>query len=115
MRGFMGLVNQTTFCLSSETRKLMEKLKDTLKSTKQWEWSTANERTFESLKEHLVKDCEKGIKRLTSHSESPLALISDWSKAGSGFSLYEITCDHPKDWNVKENPIDIIWRVSCSE
>ena len=36
MRGFMGLVNQSTFCLSTATRKLMEKLKGTLKSTKQW-------------------------------------------------------------------------------
>ena len=34
MRGFMGLMNQSTFCLSPETRKLMEALKDTLKSTK---------------------------------------------------------------------------------
>ena len=34
MRGFMGLVNQSTFCLSTETRKMMEKLKGTLKSTK---------------------------------------------------------------------------------
>ena len=37
MRGFMGLVNQSTFCLSGKTRKLLEELKDTLKSTRQWE------------------------------------------------------------------------------
>merc|ERR1712055_141562 len=29
MRGFMGLVNQSTFCLSGKTRRLMEDLKDT--------------------------------------------------------------------------------------
>ena len=50
MRGFMGLVNQSTFCLSPDTRKLMEKLKDTLKSTKLWEWSESNQKTFEALK-----------------------------------------------------------------
>ena len=79
----MGLVNQSTFCLSPETRKLMEKLKDTLKSTKQWEWSKSNQVTFETLKSNLVKDCEKGIKRLTSHGDTPLVIISDYCKYGS--------------------------------
>ena len=37
MRGFMGLVNQSTFCLSTTSRKLMEELKGTLKSTRKWE------------------------------------------------------------------------------
>ena len=80
----MGLVNQSCYCLSPQTRKLMEDLKDTLKSTKQWEWSKINQKTLESLKENLAKDCEKGIK----------GLISDWSKAGSGFTLFEVTCKH---------------------
>ena len=53
MRGFMGLVNQTTFCLSSETRKLMEGLKDTLKSTKQWAWIDENEVIFIELKKNI--------------------------------------------------------------
>ena len=79
MRGFMGLVNQSTFCLSPQTRKLMEDLKDTLKSTKQWDWNQSNQTTFEKLKENQVKDCKKGIKRLTSHSDTPLVIISDWS------------------------------------
>ena len=94
MRGFMGLVNQSTFCLSGKSRKLMESLKDTLKSTRQWEWSQDNKEAFISLKKSIVIDCEKGIKRLTSHSETPLVIISDWSKQGSGFTLYEVTCDH---------------------
>ena len=50
IRGFMGLINQTTFCLSSETRKLMEELKDTLKSTRQWDWTQPNQDTFDRLK-----------------------------------------------------------------
>ena len=56
MRGFMGLVNQSTFCLSTATRKLMEKLKGTLKSTRQWEWTRKNQETFESLKLNIVID-----------------------------------------------------------
>ena len=64
MRGFMGLVNQTTFCLSSETRKLIESLKDTLKSTRHWAWSDENEAVFEELKKHIVTDCGKGINYL---------------------------------------------------
>ena len=105
MRGFMGLVNQSTFCLSTETRKMMEKLKGTLKSTRQWEWNKSNQDTFDALKKNIVKDCEKGIKRLTTHGETPLVIISDWSKSGSGFTLYEVTCEHPKKWKVRENDI----------
>ena len=50
MRGFMGLVNQSTFCLSSKSRKLMEELKGTLKSTRAWVWTDKNAITFEKLK-----------------------------------------------------------------
>ena len=55
-----------------------------------------------------MKDCEKGIKRLISHSDTPLVIISDWSKAGSGFTLYEVTCDHPKDWDIENNDVEIL-------
>ena len=44
------------------------------------EWKTQNQEDFEQLKKQLVIDCEKGIKCLTSHGETPLALISDWRK-----------------------------------
>ena len=74
----------------------MEELKGTLKSTRQWEWTRVNQETFESLKKNIVIDCEKGIKRLTSHGETPLVVISDWSKSGSGFTLYVVTCEHPR-------------------
>ena len=60
MRGFIGLVNQSIFCLSTGTRKMMEKLKGTLKSTRQWEWNKSNQATFNTLKKSIVKDCEKG-------------------------------------------------------
>ena len=78
MRGFMGLVNQSTFCLSQKSRNLMEELKGTLKSTRAWAWTTENEKSFEKLKKSVVIDCEKGIKRLTSHGDTPLVIISDW-------------------------------------
>ena len=74
----------------------MEELKGTLKSTKAWAWTAQNEESFEKLKKSVVIDCEKGIKRLTSHGDTPLVIISDWSKSGSGFTLYEVTCEHPK-------------------
>ena len=51
-----------------------------------------------------MKDCKKGIYRLTSHRDSQLALISDWSKNGSGFTLYEITCKCPEKWNPDKEP-----------
>ena len=85
----------------------MENLKDTLKSTRQWAWSDDNEDTFINLKKHIVRDCAKGIKRLTSHNDTPLAIISDWSKHGSGFTLYEVTCDHPTNWKASEDNVKV--------
>ena len=108
----MGLVNQATFCLSGKTRKLMKILKDTLKSTRQWEWSDENKETFKALKILIVAECENGIKRLTSHSETHLVIISDWSKRGSGFTLYEVTCDCAKNWDT-ENEEGIIKILCC--
>ena len=94
----------------------MEKLKGTLKSTKQWKLSKSNQETFEKLKENIVVDCEKEIKCLTLHGDTPLVVISDWSKSGSGFTLYEVNCEHPKTWDVQKNDIQILccpdqWRL----
>ena len=102
MRGFLGLVNQATFCIGPETRKIMENLKDRMKSKVVWSWTEQNQQDFNKLKELLVIDCAKGIYRLTSSTETNLALISDWSKHGSGYTLYEVTCKHPKDWKRKD-------------
>ena len=104
MRGFLGLVNQATFCLGKDTRNAMEKLKDKMKSKISWSWTEANQKDFNEFKQLLVKDCEKGIYRLTSNRDSQLALISDWSKNGSGFTLYEITCKCPEKWNPDKEP-----------
>ena len=104
MRGFLGLVNQTTFCLGPETRKAMENLKDKMKSKNAWSWSEQNQKDFVELKKLLVKDCAKGVYRLTSSRDSNLALISDWSKNGSGFTLYEVNCKHAAKWNNEDNP-----------
>ena len=75
---------------------------------------------FELLRENLVKDFQKGIKRLTSHGDTPLVIISDWSKAGSGFTLYEVTCEYPNSWNVRELDIKTLccpekWRLIMAE
>ena len=64
----------------------------------------------------MVIDCEKGIKRLTSHGDTPLVLMSDWSKAGSGFTLYEVTCEHPKTWDIRNDDVKTLccpdkWRL----
>merc|ERR1712237_22440 len=72
--------------------------------------------SFEKLKKSVVIDCEKGIKRLTSHADTPLVIISDWSKSGSGFTLYVVTCEHPKSWDVLKSDVKTLccpenWRM----
>ena len=109
MRGFLGLINQATFCLGPETRKAMENLKDKMKSKNAWSWTEQNQNDFNELKKLLVKDCSKGIYRLTSSRESHLALISDWSKNWSGYTLYEVTCKHPPEWDNTGDP-----KILCS-
>ena len=59
-------------------------------------------------------DCEKGIKTLTSHGGTPLVLISDWSKFESGFTLYEVTYQHPKKWDLK-NESYAVKTLCCPE
>ena len=44
MRGFMGLLNQSTFCLSKRSRELMENLKDRLKTTETRKWTGADQK-----------------------------------------------------------------------
>lgn len=114
MRGFMWLVNQSTFCVSPETRKTMEKLKDNLKSTKTWKSDKNDQNNLDAMKKQLVKDCEKGIKRLSSHGETPLVLISDWSNAGSGFTFYEVTCKHPENWDISIEAF-VVKTLCCPE
>ena len=104
MRGFLGLVNQATFCLGPETRRAMENLKDKMKSKNAWSWTEQNQKDFTELKQLMVKDCAKGVYRLTSSRDSHLALISDWSKNGSGFTLYEVNCKHPTKWSNENDP-----------
>merc|ERR1712030_215198 len=91
MRGFLGLVNQATFCLGPETRQAMERLKDKMKTRIVWSWSEANQKDFTELKKLLVKDSAKGIYRLTSSRETSLALISDWSKNAKLVSLLDVS------------------------
>ena len=65
MRGFLGLVNQATFCLGKETRNAMEKLKDKMKSKIPWSWNETNQKDFNNFKQLLVKDLKK------EYSDSP--------------------------------------------
>ena len=77
----------------------MEKLKDRIKSKIKYNWTEDNQKDFNELKQLLVKHCEKGVYRLTSQTDSPLLLISYWSKAESGFTLNEVTCEDPQKWD----------------
>ena len=76
----------------------MGKIRDRLKSTIKWDWNPENTKDFNLLKTLIKSDALRGIKRLTSSSETPLVNVSDWSKKGSGFCLYEVTCKCPINW-----------------
>ena len=87
IHGFIGLVNQSTFCLSKDTRDTMEKLRKRLKTSIAWRWTEEDTENFNKLKQQVRTDAEKGIKRLSRKEGASLVLISDWSKARSGFCL----------------------------
>ena len=40
----------------------------------------------------MAKDAGNGVQRLMQNTEKPLVKVSDWSKQGSGFYLYQVTC-----------------------
>ena len=52
MRGFLGLINQATFCLGKETKNMMEKLKLKMKSKISWHWDETNQKDFSELKNY---------------------------------------------------------------
>ena len=97
-------------------RKLFDEddeLKDQLKSTEAWKWTTSNQATFDELKKQLVKDWNNGVKCLTNQFNSQLALISDWSKEGIGFTLYEVLCGCTEGW--KPDDVNYRFKTQCCQ
>ena len=46
----------------------------------------------------MAIDAEKGVQGLLNDTNKTLVIVSDWSKQGSGFCLYQVTCDCTTKW-----------------
>lgn len=97
----------TEYKLPTQLREIRGKLRERLKTSVAWNWTPEDMENFNKLKTQVCTDTEKGIKRLFVKSGASLILISDWSKAGSGFCLYEVCCDCAIKWPNGDTDKDI--------
>ena len=63
-----------------------------------------------------VEECKAGVKRLIKEDSirpNGLVLVSDWSRQGTGYIVYQVLCDHVKP-NQKLEKINCcreLWRI----
>ena len=97
MRGFVGFLNQSAFMQKEKTRDIMASLRHRLKSTITWDWTDDDEKNYRKIKLAAVEECKEGVKRLIledRNSPNAMVLVSDWSRQGTGYIVYQVLCDH---------------------
>ena len=93
MRGWMGLLNSLsnhTNELATLMQPLMHHICVAKKEKKPLNWTPDDERNFKECKQRVIEIMRNKIDIFT--LGMPLALITDWSEAGSGFILKQKTC-----------------------
>ena len=65
-------------------------------------------------KQMAVEECKAGVKRLIREDSirpNGLILVSDWSRQGTGYIVYQVLCDHVKPKLEKINCCRELWRI----
>ena len=88
IRSWFGLVNQTSYAFSAADTMLP--FRELLKPDNKFEWTTELDRAFQTSKEKIIAEIEKGVKIFD--KAKPTCLATDWSKTGVGFWLFQKHC-----------------------
>ena len=88
IRVWFGMVAQVAYTFSE--LPVMEPFHHLLSTKTPFTWSAELEQAFQSSKEVIVKECEKGVRNFD--STPPTCLVTDWSKTGIGFWLCQKHC-----------------------
>ena len=88
MRSWWGLVNQSAYAFSmTET---MAPFRDALKPGRKFQWDENLQQLFDKSKQEIVSAVRNGVQLFDQSKKT--ALLTDWSKTGTGFSLMQKHC-----------------------
>ena len=88
MRSWFGLVNQSAYAFSMAEK--MAPFRELLKPGTKFNWNEGMQELFEKSKEEIVHAVENGVRLFDPMKKT--ALVTDWSKIGTGFSLMQKHC-----------------------
>ena len=109
MRSFSGFLNQSAFMMKEKTREALALIQDRLQSTRDWDWTEEDAANYIKCKQMAVLECKAGVKHLIREDSvrpNALVLVSDWSRQGTGYIVYQVLCDHVK-------PDQKVEKVNC--
>ena len=88
IRSWFGLVEQVSFAFSKTS--LMEPFRKLLSKSATYVWDDELQRAFNTAKSEIVRLVVRGVK--TFQLDSWTCLITDWSRTGIGFALWQKSC-----------------------
>ena len=88
MRSWFGLVNQSAYAFSMADK--MAPFRDALKPGEKFHWDAQMQELFDRSKQEIVNAIQDGVRLFDQKKKT--ALITDWSKTGTGFSLMQKHC-----------------------
>ena len=88
MRSWFGLVNQSAYAFSMANT--MAPFRDALKPGNKFHWNEHLQQLFDKSKQEIVSAVQNGVRLFDPVKKT--ALVTDWSKIGTGFSLMQKHC-----------------------
>ena len=88
VRSWYGMINQISYAFA--IAPVMLPFRHLLSSKLPFHWSPEFQSSFDSSKEEIIRQCEKGVR--TFSLTAPTALATDWSKQAMGFWLTQKFC-----------------------
>ena len=91
VRSFFGLVNQVSYAFASNST--MAPFRAFLKPSVVFKWTPELQDAFEAAKAFIIEEVKVGVEIFD--MKLPTCLVTDWSKEGTGFWLYQKHCKCP--------------------
>ena len=91
IRSWFGLVNQVSYAFASAERMLP--FRNLLKPGTRFMWTDHLDHLFRESKSQIINEIHKGVEIYD--KTKPTCLVTDWSKEGIGFWLFQKHCDCP--------------------
>ena len=89
MRSWFGLVNQSAYAFSMAEK--MAPFRESLKPGTKFHWDEDLQQIFEKSKQEIIDAVKNGVRLFDQQKRT--ALITDWSRTGTGFSLMQKHCN----------------------